>query len=261
MELLTVDYERFKNQLRSPHPAYLTLVFSFIFTTFLYKYLYFFLYAIFAKFWNLPTPAHNGNLAINYKVFLFFTIALLALFYIWYFTKKYSKALGNEVKLNKAILSKALNCSLPLVVYYIWKFLNFAPYIVEQKPARKFAISNYAWEPFGWGTEPLGVILASFTILFFPVVEEIFLSLLFIKLAKKTKVTVALVLAALIFAALHIPTYGLGNNVFFLFLAGLSSITARLWTGTWKGGLVVHILVNVSIFLPKWFVFTSLFFL
>lgn len=162
------------------------------------------------------------------------------------------------------ILWVGVLAGLALLLYYVWDGLQGISHIVEMTegadPEERWevllAIHRTAWAGLGWGTDPTGVVLmsiASFTVPFYE--EWLFSGFIATRLARRLPLLVVVPFAGLAFLAVHIPLIvGMGSldNVLLVFLAGCSSLCARLWCGSWLAGLVAHLIINFGVFLFKW---------
>lgn len=113
--------------------------------------------------------------------------------------------------------------------------------------------SSWRWE--GMGTNPLGVVLASLLVLAAPFWEEWLTSgYLANKLARFLPLMVVVLVKAGVFTMLHIPgLMGRGVDVNFdtIVACGVLTICARLVSGSWLAAVVVHLISNLSLLIPR----------
>ena len=209
---------------------------------FLFKNFYNYYYTLFVKY--------NGIFGI--LLFLLFII----IFYLFY--SKDLKIIFTYKKLNFSFVVKGLiYLSSIMMIYYIIYFIfdnaflfNFFKYFNDVLTGKKnitiydILILEKSLKP---RFEPFMLIGS---VIFGPIFEEIlYRGLMYNKLKEISNAFIGVLISSILFALLHIPKYGFGINMFFLFLAGILLSYCYEKTNNIYILILVHSISNFFIFL------------
>ena len=209
---------------------------------FLFKNFYNYYYTLFVKY--------NGIFGI--LLFLMFII----IFYLFY--SKDLKIIFIYKKLNFSVIIKGMiYLSSITMIYYIIQFIfdnaflfNFFKYFNDVLTGKKnitiydILILEKSLKP---RFEPFMLIGS---VIFGPIFEEIlYRGLMYNKLKEISNAFIGLLISSILFAFLHIPKYGFGINMFFLFLAGILLAYCYEKTDNIYVPIFVHSINNFFIFL------------
>ncbi|EMB30411.1 hypothetical protein HMPREF9727_01251 [Treponema denticola MYR-T] len=209
---------------------------------FLFKNFYNYYYTLFVKY--------NGIFGI--LLFLLFII----IFYLFY--SKDLKIIFTYKKLNFSFVVKGLiYLSSIMMIYYIIYFIfdnaflfNFFKYFNDVLTGKKnitiydILILEKSLKP---RFEPFMLIGS---VIFGPIFEEIlYRGLMYNKLKEISNAFIGVLISSILFAFLHIPKYGFGINMFFLFLAGILLSYCYEKTNNIYVPIFVHSINNFFIFL------------
>ena len=209
---------------------------------FLFKNFYNYYYILFVKY--------NGIFGI--LLFLLFII----IFYLFYL--KDLKIIFTYKKINFSFIVKILIYILSTrMIYYIIYFIfdnaflfNFFKYFNDVLTGKKnitiydILILEKSLKP---RFEPFMLIGS---VIFGPIFEEIlYRGLMYNKLKEISNAFIGVLISSILFALLHIPKYGFGINMFFLFLAGILLTYCYEKTNNIYVPIFVHSINNFFIFL------------
>ena len=209
---------------------------------FLFKNFYNYYYTLFVKY--------NGIFGI--LLFLLFII----IFYLFY--SKDLKIIFIYKKLNFSVIIKGMiYLSSITMIYYIIQFIfdnaflfNFFKYFNDVLTGKKnitiydILILEKSLKP---RFEPFMLIGS---VIFGPIFEEIlYRGLMYNKLKEISNAFIGVLISSILFALLHIPKYGFGINMFFLFLAGILLSYCYEKTNNIYILILVHSISNFFIFL------------
>jgi membrane protease YdiL (CAAX protease family) len=107
------------------------------------------------------------------------------------------------------------------------------------------------WGQVNCGTDKLGVVLGSLTVLLCPIFEELFFRGYMVNcLCQRFHPLTAVCMSAFLFTLCHILSKTL-DELPKIFLLGLCCGIVRLWTGRWQDALKLHFIYNFCIIAPK----------
>ena len=209
---------------------------------FLFKNFYNYYYILFVKY--------NG--IFGSLLFLLFII----IFYLFY--SKDLKIIFTYKKLNFSVIIKGMiYLSSITMIYYIISFIfdnsflfNFFKYFNDVLTGKKnitiydILILEKSLKP---RFEPFMLIGS---VIFGPIFEEIlYRGLMYNKLKEISNAFIGVLISSILFAFLHIPKYGFGINMFFLFLAGILLSYCYEKSNNIYVPIFVHSINNFFIFL------------
>jgi membrane protease YdiL (CAAX protease family) len=109
------------------------------------------------------------------------------------------------------------------------------------------------WVPFGFGTDGIGIVLASCAALAAPFVEEpLFRGYLLNALSKAIPLWGAVVASSLVFSATHLSVTTNVRQLTLLFASGMAYGAIRILSGRWQAAALAHLAVNLASMVPKW---------
>ncbi len=186
-------------------------------------------------------------------------MAVFAAFLLRRYTDALFAGFRFDVRHVARVLASGVVFSLPLLIYVLWPLglidRNLAIMVKEDLDGLRL-LQQRLWGPFGYGADLVGVLLASVQcVVISPFVEELFINGYALnKVSRRVPLAGAALLCAVIFAALHLPVTGLSKPLVQVFFMGCAAVLARLASGSWVAGVVVHVLVNTAILVPRWMV-------
>ena len=209
---------------------------------------------------------------VEFPRFFYFLGEILAgTFFVLFLNRLYSNALDCPstltIKRSKKELAMIL-LSAPWIVHALFKFLKIHSAIFDLINASHgnshlFAVAKQTihkthltiWQQMGWGVDWQGVVLAVLMSLIFPIFEERFCrGYLLSRLCQQFQPIVAALIAALVFMLAHLLIVRSVDQLFWIFFTGFSCGLVRLVTGRWVDALILHLLINFCVFLPKLYV-------
>jgi len=113
------------------------------------------------------------------------------------------------------------------------------------------ALHNSMWRPEHWGTDVLGVVLGSVSVLLAPFFEELFFrGYLLNCLCQRYHSFTAICISAFLFALCHVFSKPLAALPI-IFLLGFCCGVIRLWSGRWQDAWRLHFFTIFSLFFLK----------
>ena len=220
--------------------------------------------------WSLPALVQWGHSNYGALRMIWFPARLaLVLLSVYLLASKFRTSLFGGVVLHTRsalrLLGVSLLCAFPLSLLHLARFaepmLTMSRFIAsawgspltEEMLHFLVATRNTLWGGLGWGTDALGVCLASVMLLIVPLYEECLLTgSVLNRLSRLLRLRLAIPCVVLLFSLLHFNVEGWAEGWHLLCLTSVSCIAARLWSGSWLAGYCTHVLLNLVILLPRW---------